>query len=303
VYLVAFEVNGSTEIGVMTADKKHVIPLAAAEAHYWGKAQLPSTMVGLIEQGDAALEAVRAILAKAEADSACPKLSLPEVRLKAPIPRPARNIFCIGKNYREHAMEFDKTADPDIAIPKFPVVFTKAPTVVIGPNDIINSHSRVTSALDYEVELAVVIGKRGTYIPEDQAMDYIFGYTIFNDVTARDLQKRHLQWFRGKSLDTFGPMGPYLVHKSVVPNPADINVTSKVNGELRQQANTRDFIFNIPTLIATISAGLTLEPGDIIATGTPAGVGAGFNPPRFLKPGDEVELEVSYLGVLKNTVG
>lgn len=288
-YFVSYEKNGASEIGILTQDQQKIVPL-------------PGTMLEFIKAGGEAMAKAAELLKKAEGEADFPFVSVSEVKLLAPIPRPAKNIFCIGKNYREHALEFDKTSDPNIAVPKFPVIFTKAVTTVIGPNDEINSHSDVTSELDYEVELAVVIGKQGTHIPKEAAMDYVFGFTIINDITARDLQKKHNQWFRGKSLDTFAPMGPYLVHKSSVERPDNLGISLKVNGELRQNANTGDLIFDIPTLIATISDGLTLEPGDIIATGTPAGVAMGFNPPKFLKPGDEMELSITGLGVLRNKV-
>ena len=300
-YFVTFEVNGKSEIGILTKNKEAVIPLKAAEAECLGSNQLPSDMLGLIEQGDSAVALVEKILE--EDESRCTSIPIEEVRILAPIPRPRKNIFCIGKNYREHAFEFEKTKDENVAIPKYPVIFTKAPTAVIGPNDVINRHSEVTQQLDYEVELAVVIGRSGSYIPQEQAMDWVFGYTIINDVSARDLQKLHVQWVRGKGLDTFAPMGPYLVHKSSITDPENLSISLKVNGEIRQNANTNELIFKIPELIATISAGITLEPGDIIATGTPAGVGMGFEPPRFLQEGDELELEISDLGILKNTVG
>lgn len=302
-HFLTYELNGLQTIGLLTTDKEQVIPLLATEGHYYGEATLPTTMLALIQTGDSALQRIKALVAKVNADKDFPLL-LPvhNLRIMAPIPRPTKNIFCIGKNYAEHAMEADKNADPNLAIPKYPVIFTKAPTTVIGPKDSINSHPQITAALDYEVELAVIIGKKASYVSKEEAMDYVFGYTIMNDVTARDLQKQHLQWFRGKSLDSSAPMGPFLVHKSSIPSPGDLTVTSKVNGELRQKANTRDFIFDIPTLISTISSGITLEPGDIIATGTPAGVGAFMNPPIFLKPGDEVELEISSIGILKNSI-
>lgn len=301
-YFLTYELNDAPAIGLLTADKGHVIPLTAAERHYFGETTLPTSMLLLIQQGESAVQRIKTLAGKVAMDKDCPLLiPLNSVRILAPIPRPTKNIFCIGRNYAEHAMESDKNADPNVLIPKHPVIFTKAPTTVIGPGDSINSHSRITSALDYEVELAVIIGKRASYVSKAEAMDYVFGYTILNDITGRDLQKQHMQWFRGKSLDTSAPMGPYLVHKSAI-SPDNLAVTSKVNGELRQNANTSSFIFDIPTLISTISAGITLEPGDIIATGTPAGVGAYMNPPKFLKPGDVVELSITGLGVLKNTV-
>lgn len=298
-FFLTYEQIGAAAIGLLTADKTAVIPLVAAEQQVLKTATLPATMLAFLDQGQVALDVVAKLQAQ---ESACPRLKLADVKIMAPIPRPRKNIFCIGKNYAEHAMEFEKTKDASMAVPQHPVIFTKPPTAVIGPGDPVCSHSRVTQQLDYEVELAVVIGRTGTYIPKEQAFDYIFGYTIMNDVTARDLQKLHVQWHRGKGLDTSAPMGPYLVHKSAVPNPENLPISLKVNGELRQNANTNDFVFKIAELIATISAGLTLEPGDIIATGTPAGVGAAMTPPRFLSKGDVMELEIGGIGVLKNTV-
>lgn len=221
-----------------------------------------------------------------------------DIELLAPIPRPEKNIFCIGKNYADHAKELGSEKD----IPTAPMVFTKTPTTVIGPDENILFPESVTDSLDYEGELAVVIGQTGKQIQKEKAYDYVFGYTIINDVTARDLQKRHKQFFLGKSLDTSCPMGPVIVHKSAVKDPHHLKIETRVNGEVRQSANTSDVIFDIPELIKTISAGTTLEPGDIIATGTPAGVGKGFNPPRYLKAGDVVEITVEGIGTLKNQI-
>ena len=302
-HLLSYETAGQQRVGVLTADKQSIIPLNMAEQRYFGSAGVGTTMLDVIRQGEPALQRIRTIIEKSKTDGDCPTVPFAAAKILAPIVRPPKNIFCIGKNYIEHAMEFDKAQDVNVAVPKHPVVFTKAATTIIGHLDPINPHQDVTSELDYEVELAVVIGKPGTKISPENAMDYVFGYTIMNDVTARDLQKRHLQWFLGKGLDTFAPMGPYLVHKSALLHPDNLNISCKVNGEIRQKANTKDLIFSIPTLIATISAGITLEPGDIISTGTPAGVGAACKPPKFLKPGDELELEIEGIGVLKNRVG
>ena len=227
--------------------------------------------------------------------------------LLAPIPRPARNIFCVGKNYHEHAAEFarsgfDTSAAKGETAPAWPVVFTKPPSAVIGPEAPILRFAALTGQLDYEAELAVVIGRPGRGIARDAALSHVFGYTIVNDVTARDLQQRHRQWFLGKSMDSHCPMGPWIVTADAIPNPAMLELRCTVNGELRQQANTRDLIFDIPTIIATLSAGITLQPGDIIATGTPAGVGIGFDPPRFLEPGDRVSIEIDAIGTLSNPV-
>lgn len=223
---------------------------------------------------------------------------LSDVKLLAPIPTPRKNVFCIGKNYRDHAIEMGSESD----IPKHIMVFTKAPTSVIGHLEEIDAHKGVTETLDYEGELAVVIGKTGRRIPKEQALDYVFGYTIINDVTARDLQKRHKQFFIGKSLDATCPMGPYLVHKSMIEDPKQLKVETRVNGELRQSGDTKDMIFSVAEIIETLSKGMTLEAGDIIATGTPSGVGSGFQPPRFLHEGDQVDITIEPIGTLSNLV-
>lgn len=226
--------------------------------------------------------------------------------LLAPIV-PQRNIFCVGKNYREHAKEFSQSgfeagASKDKPVDDYPAIFTKPPSSVIGPDAVVDMHPGVTNAVDYEAELAVIIGKPGRNIAESDAWGHVWGYTIINDVTARDRQKDHKQWFMGKALDTFCPMGPWAVSVDEIKGDA-LDIACRVNGELRQNANTSDLIFSIPSLIATISAGLALEPGDVISTGTPAGVGIGFNPPRFLKAGDRVEVTISGIGTLSNSFG
>ena len=225
----------------------------------------------------------------------------------APIPMPRRNLFCVGKNYHEHAKEFansgfDTSAAKGEMAPDFPVIFTKPPSSVVADKADVHAFGNLTQQLDYEAELAVIIGKPGRGIAKGAALDHVWGYTIVNDVTARDLQQKHRQWFIGKSMDTFCPMGPWAVTADEVGDPADLGVKCWINGELRQDANTRDLIFDIPTIIATISAGITLQPGDVIATGTPAGVGIGFKPPRFLKPGDVMKISIDKLGELTNTV-
>jgi len=226
-------------------------------------------------------------------------------RLRAPLV-PRRNVFCVGKNYHEHAAEFarsgfDTSAAKGELAPAAPVVFTKAPSTVVGPGDEVQAFAHLTQQLDYEAELAVVIGKPGRGIRPEDAWGHIWGYTIVNDVTARDLQQKHRQWFLGKSMDSFCPMGPWIVTADEVDARA-LDVKCWINGELRQNANTRDLIFDIPTIIATISAGMALQPGDVIATGTPAGVGIGFTPPRFLRAGDAMRIEISGLGTLENQV-
>jgi 2-keto-4-pentenoate hydratase/2-oxohepta-3-ene-1,7-dioic acid hydratase in catechol pathway len=232
---------------------------------------------------------------------------LTRVTLLAPIPRPRRNILCIGKNYRDHIREVAAAAKSEgaraavDAAPEAPIVFTKFPDTVIGPGASIWFPEGVTEQLDYEAELGVIIGRAGRGIAESRALDHVFGYTIINDVSARDWQSRHKQWFLGKSFDTFCPMGPWIATADTL-DPRALDVKCWVNDELRQDANTREMIFDIPKIIATISCGITLQPGDVIATGTPAGVGLGFKPPKFLKRGDVVRIQISGIGELVNSV-
>lgn len=232
-------------------------------------------------------------------------VALSEVRIEAPILRPRRNIFCVGKNYREHAQEFaasgfDSSAAQGV-VPQHPIVFSKLPETVIATGDAIRIRPEVSTAIDYEAELAVIIGREGRGISREDALDHVWGYTIINDVTARDLQKTHSQWLIGKSQDTFAPMGPYVVTRDAFDLSA-AGIRCLVNGELRQSSHTGLLIFDVPTLISVISAGITLFPGDIIATGTPAGVGIGFDPPRYLRDGDMVRIEIDGLGALENPV-
>jgi len=232
--------------------------------------------------------------------------SLGQAQVLAPISKPPRNIFCVGKNYRAHAMEFsgsgfDADAKNSQAVPDAPIIFTKPWTAISGPTDDIPLWPELDKAVDYEGELAVVIGRAGRHISKALAMKYVFGFTILNDVTARDLQKTHKQWYLGKAVDGFAPMGPWIVTSDELAAD-NLTITTTVNGEVRQNASTADLIFDIPTLISAISVGTRLLPGDIIATGTPEGVGIGFSPPKFLKEGDVVEVTVSGLGKIRNVV-
>ncbi|MFP5105429.1 fumarylacetoacetate hydrolase family protein [Neobacillus sp. C211] len=297
---VTVERNQETFVGLVDQDESKVLLLNSAEEARTGKRSFPSSMQECIDLGESFIEQVQVlhdwVISGGHADSLY--VSLDEATLLAPIPRPNKNIFCVGKNYAEHAIEMGSEAD----IPEHAMVFTKAPTTVIGPNETVLNHQDVTNQLDYEGELAVVIGKKGRAIKKEEALDYVFGYTILNDVTARDLQSRHKQFFIGKSLDTTCPMGPWIVHKSVIENPNHLHIETRVNGEVRQNSNTKNFIFPIEEVISVLSAGMTLEPGDIIATGTPAGVGKGFKPPKFLSPGDQMEVTIEKIGTLKNTI-
>jgi len=232
-------------------------------------------------------------------------VSLSDVALRAPISRPRRNVFCVGKNYHEHAHEFAKSGFDSSAakgaVPTAPIVFSKVPECVIAPGDPVKIDASVSAAIDYEAELAVIIGKDGRNVSAEDAMDHVWGYTIVNDVTARDLQGKHSQWLIGKSQDTFCPMGPCAVTADEI-DLADTPVRCWINGDLRQDSNTSLLIFDVPTIIAAISNGLTLRAGDVIATGTPAGVGIGFDPPKYLAPGDSVKIEIGGIGTLEHPV-
>jgi 2-keto-4-pentenoate hydratase/2-oxohepta-3-ene-1,7-dioic acid hydratase in catechol pathway len=266
---------------------------------------LEAFALGAEEERRGALALVERLAAGTALPPTGPAIPLSQVTLEAPLPRPRRNIFCVGKNYHEHAHEFARSGFDSSAatgaVPDAPIIFSKVPDCVTGPSTPILVDPRASEAIDYEAELAVVIGKGGRGISRERALDHVFGYTIVNDGTARDLQGRHKQWLIGKSQDSFCPMGPWLVSADEV-DLANTAVRCWVNGELRQDANNRALIFDVPTLIETLSRGLTLLPGDIIATGTPAGVGIGFNPPKYLRPGDVVRIEIAGIGVLGNPV-
>jgi 2-keto-4-pentenoate hydratase/2-oxohepta-3-ene-1,7-dioic acid hydratase in catechol pathway len=232
--------------------------------------------------------------------------SLDGAKLLPPIAQPPHNVMCVGKNYHAHAHEFTKSgfdagATVSDAVPQRPIIFTKAAGAISGPADDILLWPGLDQAVDYEAELVVVIGKSGRFIPRERALAHVFGYTIMNDVTARDLQQAHKQWFLGKAIDGFGPTGPWIVTADEL-DAGRLHIACRVNGETRQDANTADLIFDIPTLIETISRSVTLVPGDMIATGTPEGVGIGFDPPRFLRHGDVVEVEIAGIGTIRNTV-
>jgi 2-keto-4-pentenoate hydratase/2-oxohepta-3-ene-1,7-dioic acid hydratase in catechol pathway len=261
--------------------------------------EMPDSVAGVIAGGAAMRAAV-------EARPGARPRPAGSYTLAAPIPRPAKNVFCVGKNYVDHAHEFQRSGFDQSSggqnLPEVPIVFTKAPTSVTGPEAAVEARHDADGTLDYEGELAVVIGTGGRGIARAAAMDHVWGYTIVNDITARAAQNRHKQWFIGKSADGFCPMGPRIVSADELGEVTALRLTTRVNGELRQDACVRDLIFDIPTIIETISRAITLEPGDIIATGTPEGVAIGFTPPRYLVPGDTVEVEVTGIGVLRNRI-
>nr|WP_294777276.1 fumarylacetoacetate hydrolase family protein [uncultured Flavobacterium sp.] len=227
--------------------------------------------------------------------------SLEEVTILAPIQKPRKNIIGIGLNYTEHVAESARTLDTTGKLPQKPIIFSKPPTTVTGTHTEIIKNTKLTSQLDWEVELAVVIGKQGKYVPKAEALDYVFGYTVINDISARDC-RREGQWIVSKGQDTFAPMGPILVTKDEIENPHNLNLSLKVNGIEKQNSNTKFLLFNINDLIEDLSTVFTLEPGDIIATGTPAGVGAGRDPQEWLYDGDVVEATVEGIGTIVNTV-
>jgi 2-keto-4-pentenoate hydratase/2-oxohepta-3-ene-1,7-dioic acid hydratase in catechol pathway len=286
-------------------DAGAILDLDAALARTPALGQAPfGSLHELIGGGAAALEAVERLLdmaARGELDAA--KVPVAEARVLAPIPRPAKNVFCVGRNYAEHIAEGARAQRIAADLPEFPVFFSKPPTAVIGPGDAIPVQLEVSTKMDYEVELAVVIGKRGRNIRASEAFDHVFGYTIVNDVSARDLQRRHGgQFLKGKGLDGSCPMGPAIVTKDAIADPGQLAIRLWVNGELRQDGNSRDMIFPIAELIASLSEGITLEPGDLLATGTPSGVGYAMSEPQFLKAGDVVTCEIEGIGQLVNPV-
>lgn len=296
--LVSFRRGSKVRIGAITEDSSEIVDFSIAAP------RLPADMSSFIEGGDRALAAAAKALTTNEKEARIP---YKRAKLIAPIPSPRRNIICVGKNYYEHAREFDAsgfnaTADAD-AIPADPIIFSKANPTVCGPGDEIPAYLDHSKSTDYEVELAVIIGTGGRGISKRNAMKQVYGYTIVNDVTARILQQQHKQWFIGKNIDNFCPMGPYLATTGEIANIKKSRVQSYVNGELRQDSVVKDLIFDIQTLISTLSKGMTLIPGDIIATGTPASVGISFKPPRFLKKGDICTLSIDGLGTLENPVG
>ncbi|MBI4526498.1 MAG: fumarylacetoacetate hydrolase family protein [Deltaproteobacteria bacterium] len=309
---VTFAQRGQPRLGLIGSNDQ-VIDLAEINRRYLraGSGDTLRSMQDFIEAGAKALGlAKKAAQYVAEKDpeglkalSRAGALLKPgQAKLLSPIPRPRKNIILLGVNYKEHVEEGARARSVELKYPEAPVFFTKPATSVIGPMGKV-IHHKATEKLDYEIELAVIIGKKGRDIPKEKAYDYVFGYTICLDMTARDLQRRHNQWFKGKSLDTFCPLGPCIVHKSALPNPQELRLVCRVNGEVMQDDNTRNMIFDIPTTIESLSSGMTLEPGEIISTGTPSGVGFARVPPFFLKPGDKVEGEIEGIGVLQVEIG
>lgn len=263
---------------------------------------LPNNLLELIDMGIEVIAEINSLLDDvSESELAEISYNLDEIQILAPIPKPRKNIIGIGLNYTEHVAESARTLDTTGKLPQKPIIFSKPPTTVTGPNTNVLLNTNLTQQLDWEVELAVVMGKKGKYVAKENALDYVFGYTIINDISARDC-RREGQWIVSKGQDTFAPMGPYLVTKDEIENPHNLNLSLKLNGIEKQNSNTQFLLFNINDLIEDLSTVFTLEPGDIIATGTPAGVGAGRNPQEWMKDGDVMECYVEGIGTLINTV-
>jgi 2-keto-4-pentenoate hydratase/2-oxohepta-3-ene-1,7-dioic acid hydratase in catechol pathway len=257
-------------------------------------------MLDLIQAGEGAWNRASQVATAGDRSGAASR-SLSEVKLLAPIPRPSKNIFCLGVNYAAHLEESNRASNRNLA-PTVPVFFTKVVTSIVAPGGPILFDETVSVKYDWEAELGVVIGRGGRSIAREDALDHIFGYTCFNDVSVRDVQNEHVQWFRGKSIDGTCPFGPWIITADEIPDPHNLDIECRVNGVVKQHANTRDLINDIPSCIYWLSKGLTLEAGDLISTGTPSGVGHARTPAEYLKPGDVVEVEVEKVGLLRNPV-
>ena len=289
-HLISCSLRGQTYLGAVRGETAVLPALAGADMN---------DMLTLIEAGPPQWQAYAVELEHCPADCHVP---LRAVCLLAPIPRPRKNVMCLGLNYADHAAESLAAHGRPLELPQHPVVFTKAVTSVTAHGADIVVDSTLTTQLDWEVELAVIIGRGGRRIPKEHALEHVFGYTVLNDLSARDLQFRHKQYFLGKSLDGACPMGPWIVTADEIPDPQQLDLCCRVNGEVKQASNTRHQIFSVAEVIAVLSRSMSLEPGDIIATGTPAGVGFARTPPEFLQPGDIVECEVSDIGTLRNRI-
>jgi 2-keto-4-pentenoate hydratase/2-oxohepta-3-ene-1,7-dioic acid hydratase in catechol pathway len=296
--LVTFSQQGNIKLGIQQADTVLDLEILGHKTNQ----EFPQTMLDLIDSGPEMLARIADTI-RTGSENLIASATVPqnEFTLLAPIPKPRKNIFGIGLNYTEHVAESARSLDTANELPQKPVIFSKPPTAVTGPDTIIIHNPEITQQLDWECELAVVIGKKGKFVAKENALDYVFGYTIINDISARDC-RRAGQWIVSKGQDTFAPMGPALVTADEIKNPHNLNLSLTVNGIEKQNSNTKFMLFSINDLIADLSTVFTLEPGDIIATGTPAGVGAGRTPQEWLWHGDVVEATVEGMGTLRNTV-
>ena len=295
--LLSFKLDGQVKFGPKVKKEEAVWDVLKIQQELNVLPSFPSTIIEGISLGFDFVEQARKLVEAARQSDNVEsfKQSFSEIEWLAPIPRTPKNILCVGKNYNEHAIEMGEEKAPENIL-----VFTKPPTAIAADEATLPIHASKTEKLDYEGELAIVIGKRGQNIPKALAFDYIFGYTIGNDISARDVQYRHGQYFLGKSLDGTCPLGPYLVSKDEIPDPQNLSIVTKVNGEIRQNSSTKYMMFPVADIISIVSQYVTLEPGDVILTGTPEGVGQGMNPPQYLKAGDEVKVSIEGIGTLAN---
>lgn len=294
--LLAYEVEHKTRIGVMSKDEEWVFPISSMELDY---KTMQEAILGI---SDSEIQLLEYSSAK-EPYSIKGAARLEEVKILAPIQHPVQDVICLGINYMDHAEESARYKKEAFGGERpYAVYFSKRVQEAVSDGEGIQSHSDIVDSLDYEAELAVIIGKDAYHVPKEEARNYVFGYTIINDVSARTIQTRHKQWYFGKSLDGFLPMGPCILTADSIPYPPKLQIQSRVNGELRQNSNTELLIFDIDHVISELSQGMTLRAGTIISMGTPAGVGMGFDPPKFLKVGDVVECSIEGIGTIKNPV-
>jgi 2-keto-4-pentenoate hydratase/2-oxohepta-3-ene-1,7-dioic acid hydratase in catechol pathway len=298
---VTFSLPGdpAERFGAVAADR--VVDVSGTVKDTW-PGPAPDSLLSLIQAGPDAWERMASLLQPRLAQAGASDPRLQDIQWHAPIPRPRKNIFCLGQNYLSHAKEAARARERELKIPEVPVFFTKTPTTVTGPYDAVPWDPSVTGQVDYEAELGVIVGVSTKNVSRDKALDQVFGYTIINDVSARDLQKSHFQWFKGKSLDGFCPMGPFVVTADEFGDPQNKRISLRLNGDLRQNATTADMIFSVAICLEYLSKGMTLEAGDLIATGTPEGVGLGRVPPEYMKDGDIMETEIEGIGTMKNTI-
>ena len=292
--MITFAVGSSTKVGVLTADEKRVVAVEDVLAQMRGKSMVEFIAGAGPEQMSA--------LKKAVDGETFPAIPLAEVKVLAPITRPIHDILCVGVNYKSHLQETEKWLEEENFQPPKSIYFTKRACEIMGPQAEIESHRELDPALDYEVELAVIIGEKCRDVSREKAEEAIFGYSVFNDLSARTLQRDHVQWAKGKSLDGLSAMGPVILTKDELPFPLRVDVICEVNGQTRQHSNTELFLNDVPGIIADLTAGMTLEPGDIIATGTPSGAAMGMQEPEYLKSGDEVVCRIPQIGALVNYV-
>jgi len=293
----SFSYEGNSDYGVLNDTETKLIPMKVLLNRL--NKEVPKDLISFIRiYSNDVVDEIGDIMSELDDRG----ISIKSLKLEAPIPYPRRNLFCLGKNYIEHAEEIKNVLKDNTDIPSYPIYFSKIADPAVGHLDEIVVPNNLIATLDYEVELAIIIGKDGKDIPPGEVNNYIFGYTIANDITLRNFQTKHAQWFKSKSFDTFAPMGPYIVDKSILDYPPKLDISCKVNDEMRQNFNTDKLIFDIPYIISDLSKGLTLRAGDIILTGTPAGVGLGFNPPKYLVSGDIVECAIEKIGVLVNYI-